>query len=254
MKLDPLNSHPPSNALLVAIAASNSSGRGWSESCHDNMKVLLKDYLLDLQECRCFYCQCDIKDVLGFLEIDHILPKAPRGDPALWTSNDRTRRRRTAGYPQYEFSFYNFVLTCKRCNNRKGSYDARKVRANQAPAIYNLDSNYFEWIHPYLDIYEDHISRLEGLIYQAVNSSPKGGAVIYACRLDKIEAAERAVRNRKVKRNRNYKDAISDLLAEHGAIGWSGLADLVVQHFPHHEAEIRAFVGQLEALFNTRKP
>lgn len=250
MKLDPLNSHPPSDALLVALAESRASGHGWSDSYHGNMKSLLKEYLLELQESRCFYCRCDIKDVLGFLEIDHILPKASRGNPALWASNERSRRRRTGGYSQYEFTLYNLILTCKRCNHRKGSYDARKNRANPAPEFYNLDSKYFEWIHPYLDIYEDHISRLEGLIYQVVNSSYKGGAVIHACRLDKIEAAERAARTRKVKRNKNYKDAVSDLLAERGSIGWTGLADLVVQHFPDDEAEIRALVSELEALLN----
>lgn len=221
----------PSNDLMSALQECSESGNDWSHSSHQTAKDLLKEELFLAQDSLCAYCRRSIKDEDGHVEIDHILPKAPRGNNS-WDSNLRVHRRRTGGYAHFSFTIFNLTLTCKRCNNRKGSYDHRLNRTTPFTQFYNLDPAYFEWVHPHLHKYSDHIRILKGVIYQIHNGSQNGDAVIYACKLDKISAVEAKCRDRVLKRSKSYKDAIKNLMGSVDDIGWGGVADAVSAQFP----------------------
>jgi 5-methylcytosine-specific restriction endonuclease McrA len=231
MDWEDLTEFDPSNDLMCALQACSNTENDWGHSSHKSAKILLKEELFEAQQSLCAYCRRTIKDEDGHVEIDHILPKAPRGTHS-WDSNMRIHRRRTGGYPHFTFTIFNLTLACKRCNNRKGSYDHRLNRTIPFTQLYNLDPAYFEWVHPHLHKYSDHIRILKGLIYQIHNGSLNGDAVIYACKLDKISAVEAKSRDRILKRSKSYKTAIRDLVVFVDVIGWDGIADAVSAQFP----------------------
>lgn len=226
----------PFQAISAAIASelevATVSARPWGSTAHDAAKRKLKSALLVFQKGKCAYCRRFIRDEPGHLEIDHILPKASFGNPLDWRSNDNELRKSTAGYPKFTFVPFNLALTCKRCNNKKGTYDCRVDRSAAAYSVYNLDSQFYNWLHPYLDSYPDHITLIEGMIYQANNDSAKGTRVIEVCHLDKLAAVERLAAQVKVKNARAIGKAIVLLLEMVDHYGWDLIADVVQEQFP----------------------
>jgi 5-methylcytosine-specific restriction endonuclease McrA len=160
----------------------------WKSSCAEAVSYRIA--LLKAQKWRCAYCERRIfRDEVGYRELDHVLPKSQRPkknlDQIKATNNARAARRTTRGYPDFRYLPENLVVSCKRCNSYKGSYDGLANRS-VAPATYPSASTDYEWIHPHFDVYRQHIERNNGL-YSTVNRSPKGSAVIYACGLSKGE-------------------------------------------------------------------
>ncbi|WP_321956330.1 hypothetical protein [Paraburkholderia bannensis] len=80
----------------------------------------------------------------------------------------------------------NLVIACKLCNSSKGSFDSLAERS-VTPVDYPDRSDAFEWVHPYFDLYDQHIRLVAGHLYAAVRGSTKGKAVIRACGLDDAE-------------------------------------------------------------------
>jgi len=239
----------PFEAISAEIAldfeAAAVSVRPWSSTAHAAAKTKLKSALLAFQKGRCAYCRRFIRDEVGHLEIDHILPKASFGDPLDWGSNDNELRKSTAGYPAFTFVPFNLALTCKRCNNKKGTYDCRVDRSAAASSFYNLDSQFYSWLHPYLDSYPEHITLVEGMIYQATLGSAKGSRVIEVCRLDKLAAVERLAAQVKTKNARAIGKAIGLLLEMVDHYGWDLIADVVQERFP--EASMDYIWKRIEA-------
>lgn len=143
--------------LYQALASCASQDPDWQFSAHGPVKKVLKDFLFLAQQSECAYCRREIKDEEGHVEIDHILPKKERGKFSNWSVNHPNKRRATSGYPSFTFEPLNLVLTCKRCNNRKGTYDSRKDRSIPVPSTYPMDPDDFVWVHPYLHEYSEHI-------------------------------------------------------------------------------------------------
>jgi len=239
----PVDTYGPEIDELFTAAVS--SGRDWGSSAHDKAKAALKKSLFHAQSGRCAYCRRPIKQEIGHNEIDHILPKLPSGDKDKFTSNDRGSRRSTAGYPAFTFVPRNLALACKRCNQRKGSFDARKNRNVDASAEYSLDEGYYEWVHPHIHDYSDHIEIVEGFIFHAKEASPNGECVISVCGLDSIATVERAAADLRIKNAADYALALGEMLHQVNDYGWTYIIEAVQERFPDIPAEEIAYTASL---------
>ena len=132
----------------------------------------------------------------------------------------------------------NLCLACKRCNNKKSTYDSRADRSIGAPNLYALDPEFYIFVHPYVDDYAIHIGLYEGMIYHAVNGSEKGSTTIRVCGLDSIEAVEALARQLEAEAASDYVDAIVQLLPNVEAIGFETLVEAVAQAFPQTDRAI----------------
>lgn len=224
------------------------SGRDWGSSAHDRAKEALKTALFDAQGGRCAYCRRPIKRELGHNEIDHILPKLRSGDEEKFKQNERTSRRSTAGYPTFTFVPKNLAIACKRCNQRKGTFDARKYRNVDAVAAYSLDEDYYEWVHPHIHDYSDHIEILNGFIFHAKEASPNGECVISACGLSDVAAVERAAADLRIKNAADYAVALASMLPLLDDYGWPYIIEAVQERFPHIPPEE---IVQTASIFET---
>lgn len=222
-----------STPIADLFTQSRQSGLDWSSASHSVPKQALKEALFLAQLSQCLYCRREIKDEPGHVEIDHILPKGQKGKASRWTSNNKRDRRATEGYPDFSFTPYNLVLVCKRCNNKKGSYDPRKDRRIAADTKYLLIDAYYEWIHAYLHDYDEHITIVKGLIYQVANASPNGEAVISACKLDELAAVERKACERNIRREKSIVSAFLKLVQYYDRFEWDEIVAMVQRQFPN---------------------
>lgn len=222
-----------SEEVIAAFEACLKSKFKWDAKRHDRAKQLLRKELMDAQKGRCGYCRRPIKNETGHCEIDHILPKAQSKETKKSTSNLRSDRRQTRGYPEFTFNLWNLLLTCKKCNTNKGSYDCRRDRSlpPASAKVYNLDPCEFEWVHPYLHKYSEHINIKGNIVYEAVNCSPNGEAVIQECKLDEISAAEVAAREDRLKSNAKVTRAICELIGNIEMIGIEVFIDQIATRF-----------------------
>lgn len=169
----------------------------WKKDSFDGLKTSLKEELFAAQNSSCAYCKQEIIPDDGRVEIDHIIPK------------------KTA--PQFTFTKRNLILTCKRCNNRKGQHNT----TNQTDKYLKKLSNYpaiksnFNWVHPYLHNYDEHISIINGCIFTVVNNSDNGRAVIQFCKLDKIPQIMSRIRIAKIKHARTPMKALLKIVGEY---------------------------------------
>lgn len=228
-----LNVAALSPSLIQALAACQASGLDWTDASHADVKTMLKEELLKLQSSKCAYCRRDIKDEPGHLEIDHVLPKGSLGKASRWTSNATKDRKCSAGYADFRFGHLNLVLACKQCNNKKGTYDCRTDRTVPTPTVYPTTPGSLCWVHPYQDYYSDHIKVTKGFVYQVVNGSPSGSAVIDTCKLADIGALETRAAERKVGRARDANKALIGLASD--LVNWTDdqIVDFMKAKFPH---------------------
>lgn len=217
---------PVIDGLKAALARDDD----WTADAAKAAKDALVEYLIELQGSRCAYCRRLIKNEIGLRELDHILPKGALGTSALRAvSNAQKDRRVTTGYPAFRFEPTNLILTCKRCNHRKGSYDCRKDRKAAAPAAYPATGTDFEWLHPAYHEFDEHITLLNEFVYQEVPGS-NGAAVIDACKLAGIEALEARARDLRLKEIKDVNMLVLELLLED--LPDDDIVDSVMLHFP----------------------
>ncbi|KJF71435.1 HNH endonuclease [Agrobacterium arsenijevicii] len=231
--------------IVELFNIATASGRDWGSSAHDKAKLALKTALFDAQGGRCAYCRRPIKWEIGHNEIDHILPKSPSGNENKFTLNDRDSRRSTAGYPGFTFTPKNLALACRRCNQRKGTFDARKHRNVDPEPAYSVDDNYYEWVHPHIHDYSDHIEILEGFIFHAKEASPNGECVISVCGLDDVATVERAAADLRIKNAEDYAVALGSMLHQLKDYGWAHIIEAVQERFPDIPPEEIAFTAAI---------
>lgn len=235
-------------AVFDLFTQATASGDNWKSNKWLGAKAQLKAALFKCQKGQCAYCRRIMKDDLGSVEIDHILPKLPCGPADKWTSNHRQHRKATSGYPDFRFMVYNLILVCKRCNNKKGTFDCRKDRSIAAGAQYSFDEDYYEWVHPFAHRYSDHIEILDGLIYHAREGSVNGECVISVCKLDEIAAVEKAASEIRILGADSYAKAIGKLLYMVDDLGWDSVIEVVHNQFPNVPVEsLNAVVEQYKA-------
>lgn len=137
----------------------------WNKDSLDAVKKALRESLFVAQNNSCAYCQREIHDEIGQVEIDHIIPKKLA--------------------PRFTFEKRNLILTCKRCNHRKGDHNPTTKRNDLMKDIkkYPHGLSVFRWVHPYLHHYDEHIEIKNDCIFMPVGDSKCGRAVIDACKL-----------------------------------------------------------------------
>lgn len=135
----------------------------------------LRKEVLAQQNNRCAYCRRFIGSGIGEHEIDHIVP--------------------TSSYGQFTYTRMNLVGSCKRCNWLKREHLPTSAVTIVPPNIYPTAEADWNWVHPYIHRYSDHIEIIDGVIFAAVAGNAarrsRGLAVINICRLDKIDEVER---------------------------------------------------------------
>ena len=238
MPLIDIKSYP--KPIIDGLKAAFARDDDWTADAVKAAKDALVAYLIELQGSRCAYCRRLIKNEIGLRELDHVLPKGALGKSALRAvSNAQKDRRVTTGYPAFRFEPLNLILTCKRCNHRKGSYDCRKDRT-AAAAAYPATSTDFEWVHLAFHEFDEHITLLNEFVYQEVPGS-NGAAVIDACKLAGIEALEARARDLRLKEIKDVNMLVLELLRED--LSDDDIVDSVMLHFPKVlEPKIRKLV------------
>lgn len=171
----------------------------------------LRKQLLIAQNYKCVYCRRPIVlDEVGHRDLDHILPKSQNPekdfDAALATRNEYEYRRHTSGYGIYMYTARNLALSCKICNATKGSFDPLFDRVVVPPAL-PFGKNAYRWVHPYYDVYSDHIHILEGFIYQSITPE-QGQYVISACGLDTLTGLSARILDAMVLSSEDLSDAM----------------------------------------------
>ncbi|GER20087.1 HNH endonuclease [Variovorax boronicumulans] len=166
-----------------------SHGYDWNHSSFKWLKVTLKNRLRKRQQDRCCYCRRALLFNKGLVEIEHILDKG-RGK-----------------YERFTFELRNLALSCKDCNNAKGT------KSVLAGALSNVDpypenASAFLWVHPHIHQYSEHIIIHQGWVYEAKNRSKEGLAVIEKCFLKDLRSKERKNREVLVGGALDMKDAV----------------------------------------------
>ena len=100
----------------------------------DAVRTSIKQKLLKIQGHYCFYCGLHEKHCGSKLQREHVAPKGKKH------------------YPKFVFHEENLCLACHKCNvDLKGEEDVASGEKD------NYNKNKFSIVHPYLDIFEDHI-------------------------------------------------------------------------------------------------
>ncbi|WP_395505610.1 HNH endonuclease [Ectopseudomonas hydrolytica] len=150
----------------------NTSGlpTDWEKASIKILKDTLRDELISHQNYSCSYCKREISTEIGLSELDHIIPSSLA--------------------PQFTFVRANLTLTCKRCNSRKKAHNPTIYADVMLQSIRNYlnEPRQYLWIHPYLHDYTRHIAIINDAVYEPIDKSPAGSAVIVACGLDEMTA------------------------------------------------------------------
>lgn len=162
-----------SSTVLKLTHTTRNYGYDWTHSSakwyrHATLKKLRKQ-----QQNRCCYCRRVINYNKGAYELDHIIDKGS------------SKRK----YARFCFELRNLALACKDCNNNKGT-KAVLFKDLKARAPYPMDKDLYNWVHPHLHNYSDHITIHAGWIYEARGANPIGLQVIRNCHLDLLSAKE----------------------------------------------------------------
>jgi 5-methylcytosine-specific restriction endonuclease McrA len=170
--------------LLQEVQALKKTEKEWSTKPDAIRRFRAR--LLELQENRCAYCQGTIESIAtGYIELDHIIPKAPNGERKdRLVSNDFSDRNVTTGYPEFTFEPKNLVVTCKACNASKNSFDPitnRSQPIGKYPNKRNIKEK-ITWYHPHFHNYSEHIERTPEWTFSHITAF--GDYTIKACKLD----------------------------------------------------------------------
>jgi uncharacterized protein (TIGR02646 family) len=170
----------------------NTYGYEWTHSSADWYRKLVLIKLRRQQKNRCCYCRRTINYNKGAYELDHIIDKGSKG----------------GRYGRFCFDLRNLALACKDCNNNKGT-KAVLFKDLSINAPYPTDKAVFNWVHPHLHDYSEHISIHTGWIYEAKSGNSMGLQVITHCKLDQLSAKEAKNRRAHVMGAASVKEALS---------------------------------------------
>ena len=124
------------------------------------VKKHIKDHYLKVQDHTCPYCQQKIEVTHGAAwDTEHILPK------------DK--------YPQHLLTPLNLCVSCKDCNLSKRN---KNILKNPNRKTLPRNSDDYTIIHPHLDLYENHMKRLNSSLF-FIPKDDKGKETIEVCGL-----------------------------------------------------------------------
>jgi len=149
---------------------------GWDEDEATPLKAKIKPFLLQRTVQCCCYCR---RSMHGWhtmtIDVEHVLPKG------------------NGHFPQFTFEIRNLSTSCKRCNMgiKRSDISFYLGGAGQADPF---RSEYYEFIHPNLDVANDHLKIVALQVndktmvkYQIIDGSAKGNSTYHYFELDKIE-------------------------------------------------------------------
>lgn len=199
--------------LMTLNKLTSSKASDWEKASLKKLKDTLRNDLLEFQNYSCAYCKREITTEIGRSELDHIIP--------------------CSLVPSFTFVRANLTLTCKRCNHSKKDHNPTTLPTEELRVIkgYINDSEKYLWIHPYVHSYEDHIRIIGDAIFEAVNESEKGLAVISKCKLDEISHVIDLQKSAKLKRARTPMHAIFTLVGEYPDESSDSLAKRLSENF-----------------------
>lgn len=194
----------------------------------------LRKSLLIAQKFKCVYCRRPIAlDEVGHRDIDHILPKSKNPeknfDIALSKLNEYKYRRHTVGYQSFMYNPRNLALSCKICNATKGSFDPLLNRVITITSL-PIGKNSYRWVHPYYDIYSDHIRISEGFIYEAITTE-QGQYVITACGLDTLVGLSARILDAMILNSKDMSKAMLEISMSPQNLDLSLSAQRIYDHF-----------------------
>lgn len=193
------------NVKRLADCISN-CGYDWKHSDFQWFKDALKKRLRLRQKNRCCYCRRILRFDKGALEIEHIVDKG---------SNQ-------GEYKRFTFVIQNLALSCKDCNNAKGTKKVLALTLSKG-ATYPSRASDFVWVHPHLHKYSEHIIIHQGWVYEARGGSKEGLAVIEKCFLADLALKERQNREVLVGGASDLREAIGRVVNEVGSVGLDNL-------------------------------
>jgi len=139
------------------------------------------------------------------VEIEHIVNKAKAGI-----------------YSHFTFELKNLALSCKDCNNGKGT---KTVLIAVLPQLspYPTTAASFRWVHPHFHEYSQHILIHDAWVYEANGGSPEGLAVIEKCKLAELATKERANRRILIESSENLANALNKAVGMVEEVGLDAL-------------------------------
>ncbi|MFZ6676868.1 HNH endonuclease [Undibacterium sp. Tian12W] len=147
----------------------------WQAKNLQTLRKRLREDVLLQQKYRCSYCRRKISSSIGGHEIDHVIPKSL--------------------HPKFTYTKINLVASCKRCNWLKREYDPVAANCQKFPETYPMKVDDWNWIHPYIHKYSEHITIKEGLFFVATKHDElkrkRALKVIEVCKLASITTIEK---------------------------------------------------------------
>lgn len=125
--------------------------------------ALIRDILRDSE---CYYCKSPLDEGSMPGELEHIVHK------------DK--------YPLFTYLPNNLILSCKRCNTAKGTYDVLNI--NLTGSIkYPTQSSHYNIVHAHIDQYNQFITMENHIFFVGIDSAGKGNNTIEVCNLARLD-------------------------------------------------------------------
>ncbi|CAH6863926.1 HNH nuclease domain-containing protein [Vibrio crassostreae] len=137
----------------------------WEDDCVTDIKLRMKKHYISEQGRKCAYCKVDLHTNHGGVwDTEHIIDKDSS--------------------PQWTFEPLNLCVSCKDCNQAKGT---RSVTKSLVYKSFPKSKSSYRIVHPHFDKYEDHIEvAVSGVTYRY--KSKKGRETIEVCGLLRYHA------------------------------------------------------------------
>lgn len=183
----------------------------WKKTTLASVRDRLRKRLLKQQNFACAYCRRRISIDLGRNEIDHIVAKA------------------ITGMDKFTYERMNLVAACKPCNKNKNDDPVLSVTLTSV-CPYPIGEDDFNWVHPYIHRYSDHIKILDGYVFEAVGDAKQKAramAVIKSCQLAKLKTVERRRAYEEACGSANTQTAILTLISNFASYSDVQLAKII---------------------------
>ncbi|WP_272515515.1 MULTISPECIES: HNH endonuclease [Providencia] len=147
--------------IITALQSKNLSSKDmWEDNSVSDIKSRLKKHYIMEQKQKCAYCKVELHTTHGMVwDTEHIIDKD--------------------SFPQWTFEPLNLCVSCKDCNQAKGSRAVTK--STNYKSFPNKNANYCI-VHAHFDNYVDHIeAAVPGVTYRY--KTEKGRNTIEICGL-----------------------------------------------------------------------
>ncbi len=143
------------STVLIPYVKAHGGTEGWKKGDNDtkDLKNRMSEYTLNLQGCKCAYCE-DL--ITGGAQLDHIVPKQL--------------------HPEFCYEPKNLLTSCAVCN----MYIKNVGDTVKTPVKKRYEKNEFTIVHPYFDVPDEHIkfTNDDRVVIDEASSTELGKATI----------------------------------------------------------------------------